>query len=164
MFTNNRAPRNSSGRALTFYLVGSSAVMLGSTTCALPHTEAAPNTARVDAVHLSIATNKEEYTAGEAIDITLTVTNGTDQAVTLEFMSGQRFDLIIHTAANREVWRWGLTRGFIQMLGSEQLAPGAQKVYNHEFTGDLRPGAYTIVGVLASRNYPLEARSRFTVR
>ena len=164
MLRNNRAPRSFSWRALTFWFAASYTVMLGSATCTPPPADAVHNTVWADSVHLSIATDKEEYAAGEAIDITLTVTNGTDQAVTLEFMSGQRYDLIIRTAENQEVWRWGLTRGFIQMLGSEQLAPGAQKVYNHEFTGDLSPGAYTIVGVLASRNYPLEARSRFTVR
>ena len=138
--------------------------MLASAVCSPARTDTAHEPAPADTVQLLIETDKREYAPGDTIAVTLTVVNASDQSVSLEFMSGQRYDLMIRTAENRDVWRWGLTRGFPQVLGSMSLDPGARKDYTEVLNEDLSPGTYTLVGVLTSRNYPLEASVGFTVR
>ena len=138
--------------------------MLGSVVCSPTRTDTTHEPAPADTVQLLIETDKSEYAPGEAITATLTVVNATDQAVTLEFMSGQRYDLMIRTAEDREVWRWGLTRGFPQVLGSMSMDPSARRAYTEVVDENLSSGAYTLVGVLTSRNFPLEASVGFTVR
>ncbi|NIW35395.1 MAG: hypothetical protein GWN32_02195, partial [Gemmatimonadetes bacterium] len=72
------------------------------------------------------------------------VENASDGPVSLEFMTGQRYDFVIADAAGEAVWRWGAGRGFVQMLGEEQLQPGSTLTYRETYTGQLAPGAYIV--------------------
>jgi len=115
-------------------------------------------------IRVTVTTDKAAYAVGEPVALTLQVENRSDSAVSFEFATGQRYDFLIVDAAGETVWRWGAGRGFIQMLGAERLEPGASLVYRERFAGELRPGAYSVTGVLPVRSGGLEARSGFDVR
>ncbi|MGD2151664.1 MAG: BsuPI-related putative proteinase inhibitor [Gemmatimonadales bacterium] len=115
-------------------------------------------------IRVTVTTDKAAYAVGEPIALTLQVENRSDSATSFEFATGQRYDFLIVDAAGDTVWRWGAGRGFIQNLGTERLEPGDSLVYRERSAGELRPGAYSVTGVLVVRNGPLEGGAGFDVR
>ena len=115
-------------------------------------------------VEVSVTTDKTEYARGEPVVIQLQVTNHTDESLTFNFTSGQRYDFLIQNEAGETVWRWSADKGFIQVLGEDVLAVGDILTYSESFGGELAAGSYTIVGQLVARNRPLSANADITVR
>jgi hypothetical protein len=114
-------------------------------------------------LRLSLATGKAAYRAGEPVEMTLSVTNTSGQAVELHFDTSQRYDFAIHDAAEREVWNWAQEQIFAQVLGREEIAPGATRVFKEKFLGTLPAGAYRVTARLTAREAPLAASTRFSV-
>ena len=115
------------------------------------------------AVEISVTTDKNDYAPGEPIVMRLEVTNRTEEPVTLEFSTGQRYDFAIDGTEGGMPWRWSADKAFIQVLGEEHLAPGGSLTYEERFEGSLPAGTYTVVGTLVTSNEPLEARTTFAV-
>ena len=115
-------------------------------------------------VMITVTTDKSTYAPGEPISLALDVTNQDDTVITFEFASGQRHDFEITSEAGKLLWRWSADKGFIQVLGEEQLAPGDTLTYQERFEGPLSSGTYAVVGALVSTNFPLLARAAITVR
>ncbi len=58
------------------------------------------------------------------LEALIVVENTTDQALTLEFSSGQQFDFEIRSADGESVYRWSADKSFIAALTSLELSPG----------------------------------------
>jgi len=124
----------------------------------LASTETVPGPLR-----LSLATGKATYRAGEPVEMTLSVTNASGQAVELQFDTSQRYDFAFHDAAEREVWSWGQERMFAQVLGREEIAPGETRTFKERFLGTLPAGVYRVTARLTARESPPTASTRFSV-
>jgi hypothetical protein len=110
-----------------------------------------------------LASSVEVEVGEQDLRIVLHVTNPTDQPVTLEFNSGQRYDFAVRDAGGREVWRWSRDRMFTQALGTETISASGNLKYEEQVP--LREtGVFTAIAVLTSRNYPLEQRTTFERR
>ena len=72
----------------------------------------------------SVALDKTVYAAGEQTSVRLATRNTTPDPLTLQFTSGQRFDIAIRNAAGEDVYRWSATRTFPAVLGSETISGG----------------------------------------
>jgi hypothetical protein len=82
--------------------------------------------------------------------------------ITAEFWFGssQRFDFIVRDAAGNEVYRWSRGKAFLQVVGIERIAGGQKLLYviriplidqRSNGIAPLRPGRYTLEGILTSR-------------
>jgi len=100
---------------------------------------------------------------GAPVELKLEVTNASDRPVTLHFNTSQRYDFIIHDNAGKELWAWAQERMFLQVLGQEDLQPGATKVYKDRFLGTLLPGTYRVTGRLAARETTPAATATFVI-
>ena len=100
---------------------------------------------------------------GAPVELTLEVTNTSDRPVTLHFNTSQRYDFLIHDAAGKEMWTWAQERMFLQVLGQEDLQPGATKTYKERFLGTLSPGTYRVTGRLAARETTPPATATFVI-
>lgn len=112
---------------------------------------------------LSVVTDKEVYQSGEPVRMKVQIANESDEAITLQFSSGQRYEFTIQNDRDREIWRWSEDRGFIQMLGEERLASRGALVYRAEFHGRLEPGSYRVTGTLTLLDQPLSASVHFDI-
>lgn len=111
-----------------------------------------------------VETDKSIYAADEPIVMSLQVTNTTDQPITLQFSSGQRYDFTIKDAEGKVAWRWSEGRAFTMALGTETLDPGQSLRYEERFTGHLDPAAYRVTGTLTVTGDPISASAMITVR
>lgn len=114
-------------------------------------------------MEVSVTTDKLTYGSGEPIVLTLEVANHTDETVTFEFSSGQRYDFTIVTAAGNPLWRWSVGMAFIQMLGQESIRPGQSLTYRQTFEGELAAGSFEVIAELVATNYALTATTTVTV-
>ncbi len=104
---------------------------------------------------LTVTTDKTHYRLGEPVQITLTLTNRSDQQVVCYFNTAQRYDIVV-SQAGREVWRWSNDRSFAQVTGSLTLSPGQSVEYTERWNGQdnqgtpVTPGTYTITAQITS--------------
>ncbi len=132
-------------------------------------------------LHFSVSLDKSVYTANlmppvdpatsiPQLTARLTLRNTTDKPVTLEFPSGQRYDLEIKNAAGKPVYRWSDGQAFIMMLGSETIGPGEKDYVVVVRLADSQgkpfaPGKYTAEGwMTTSGSQPYRASAGFEVR
>ncbi|HEU0055530.1 MAG TPA: BsuPI-related putative proteinase inhibitor [Longimicrobium sp.] len=112
-----------------------------------------------------LVTSLQVEPSPDSVRFVLQVTNASAEPVELRFNSGQRYDFAARDDAGREAWRWSAGQGFIQVLGSETLAPGQTVTHAESW----RPGAewrgreLTGVGRLTSSSHPAERTVRFRV-
>jgi len=107
-------------------------------------------------------TNKDEYSAGETIQVSITIINKSSAPFKLFFTSAQRYDFII-LKEDQEIWRWSKDKQFAMVLGFMNLEPGDQRTYAEEWKPiNEPPGEYKLVGVLTSRP-PLNATCTFRI-
>ncbi|MDF2441151.1 MAG: hypothetical protein JWN98_2135 [Abditibacteriota bacterium] len=123
------------------------------------------------AIVLSVETDKTTLKRGETITLTLKARNTSDEARSLTFSSGQRFDFTA-TPANatppaaneaksetqaEAVWRWSEDKIFNMSFGNVMWQPGEQKTWSTKWDGSGRNGAalprggYQIGAQLTSR-------------
>lgn len=115
-----------------------------------------------DAVVVALSTDRSRYAPGDSLLLTLTVANRSTAAVTLPFSSGQRYDFTISTGTTI-LWRWSDDQLFIQMLGEERLAPGAELVYRERAAAPAAPGTYRVTGMLTVQDQVRQARVTISV-
>src|SRR2546426_7682659 len=108
--------------------------------------------AGVRGVQIELRLNKAVYTAGEPVEITLTLHNPATSAVKFQFPTGQMYDFIV-SRDGHFIWQWSLGRAFTQAFTALILAPRESKVFPERWDQrDARgravhPGEYEIVAV-----------------
>src|SRR6266508_1324576 len=113
------------------------------------------NGAKVDLV---LTADKAKYRPGEPIALTLQVVNRSPHAVTLQFRTAQRHDLIVQDAQGREVWRRSAGEMVAQVLGEETLLPGGKPLtYRVTLREHFPAGRYTIIGLIPADPGPISA-------
>src|SRR5262249_59290241 len=110
-----------------------------------------------------LTTDKPSYKTGEPIALTLTVRNTTQSPIELHFATSQRYDFLIHDASSRSMWSWAGERMFLQVLGREEIAPGATRTFTEQFLRTLPAGRYRATGKLAAREETPPAFASFAV-
>ena len=89
-----------------------------------------------------------------------TVKNDTQEAVTFNFTSGQRYDFTLTDEQGNEVFRMSSVSMYTQALGEEILRQGEQLQYEIQVPeANLEPGTYTLevwMTPTEGTNYPAE--------
>lgn len=75
---------------------------------------------------LTLTTDQSTYLPGQAVRITLTITNPSNIDVTLSFRSSQQGDFMIRRD-EEEIWRWSDGRVFAQALTKMRLGPNERR-------------------------------------
>ena len=106
---------------------------------------------------ISMMTDKTSYSIiGEPITIVLKVFNYTEEKITFQFNTSQRYDFIIEDEEGIEVWRWSKDRMFAMALGEEILRPSNPEVIcTEEYKGKLSPGYYKVTGIFIAKDRPM---------
>lgn len=94
-----------------------------------------------------------------------TVNNQTDESMTFNFTSGQRYDFTISNEDGEELYRLSSVSSYTQALGEETLEPGDKLEYEFEIPPmDFESGIYTITAWLTPQEgQKYEAEADFTV-
>jgi hypothetical protein len=91
-------------------------------------TQAHPTAEGVDeqfGLELTMTLEKTVYTLGEPINITLTITNIGNQAITYDYSElGHRFDFRVYNGTNNTIYTWSNDFAFPQALDHISLNPG----------------------------------------
>lgn len=113
---------------------------------------------------VALTIGKTAYSPGEPIRAVLEVSNTTDSAVSLEFLTAQRYEFVILDEQGEEVWRWSDGKMFAQAFGHETLDSKRPTLRCEEtIETELPPGIYTIEGTLTDSGYRPSARLRFKI-
>lgn len=116
------------------------------------------------ALGIALTTDRDRYAPGDTIAAELVVSNRAGHAVTLHFMSGQRYDFSIEDPKKKVVWRWSADRMFTQMLGEETLGPGREElVYRERLPAPRALGTYRVVGTVVASDRPMSVEVTVTV-
>ena len=99
----------------------------------------------------------------DGVAFTLHVTNIADHSLEITFPSGQTHDFVVMDSVGREVWRWSTGRMFTQAIRNKLLGARETITYEEKWDGDLKPGHYTALAVLESRNHPVRERIDFAI-
>ncbi|MFW6386507.1 MAG: BsuPI-related putative proteinase inhibitor [Bacillota bacterium] len=94
-----------------------------------------------------------EFEKGDVLSGTMVLYNITDEDITLEFSSGQNYDLLLYREG-RQIWQWSSDRMFTMALQTKQLPAGESLEFEFEFESeeDLEPGTYELRGVITSHS------------
>jgi hypothetical protein len=101
---------------------------------------------------VDVWTDKEAYSLGEPISVSIAVRNDNPEAMEISFASSQRFDILLTDAELRRIWIWSADRVFAAELGLEKLPPGGELKYAEiwEQANDdgqpVPPGNYLVFG------------------
>ncbi len=77
--------------------------------------------------------------------VVYTVKNQTEQEMTLEFTSSQRFDYVIKSQDGEVLYHYSTVASFLQALGTETIAQGEELSYDIELPGnELKSGEYQL--------------------
>lgn len=151
-------PRSSHhGSALAAFL-SAAALVVG---CAGDATEPAAET--TDGLTVVVETASEAYESGQPIEVAVRAVNRTAGTLVLEFSSGQRYDFWIEDETGQTVWQWSAARSFIQVVGSETVAPDEELVCRETVDIDLEPGDYVVAGAITTAALPRD-ETAITVR
>lgn len=117
-----------------------------------------------EGMELLLAVDQMTYAPGSEMQIFLQLSNRSDQARTLSFRTGQRYDLVILDAAGGEVWRWSDDRSFIQALAEETLEAGQEgPAWEETLSAPTTPGEYRLRATVPSEGTDLRAELPFEV-
>lgn len=112
-----------------------------------PGTSATPTPTPVSQpISLALSTDKTSYESGETIRFTMTLRNNTTETKTLNFTSGQTFDIVAANTMNsaEPAWQWSRGRLFTQALRDETLAAGESKSYDAAWNGKNARGQFVM--------------------
>ena len=98
-------------------------------------------------VQVTVKTDKTSYNPGEQIVIAAVTKNTTKDKVTLQFSSGQKFDIEIREGKDgkgKQVWLWSKDKFFTQSLTSTQVASNASVNYTDKAVAPATQGTYAV--------------------
>jgi len=105
---------------------------------------------------ISMSTDKMNYSVGEPIMMTLKIFNYTEEDITFNFNTGQRYDFVIEDEEGNEIWRWSQDMMFAMVLGEEILGPdNPEVIYTEECKGKLSSGYCKVTGIFVARDRPM---------
>ena len=128
-----------------------------------PDTEKKPSPLQV-----SLLTDQLVYLPGEAVHLTLTLTNTSNADITLSFRSSHQTDFVIQRDEH-EIWRWSEGRMFAQALTVMKIKPkGRRKIDviwdQKDLQGREVPvNSYEAVGLLLAERQPYRAVASFKI-
>jgi|GEM_PF-319878 len=99
---------------------------------------------------------------GEAVDLDFLVTHRTEERLELSFPDGRTHEVVILDASGAPVWRWSEGRLFTRAMQQRVLRGGDQLTFRERWVPS-KPGAYTAVATLRSREHPITERVAFVV-
>ena len=103
------------------------------------------------AVSMEVKTNKDHYSQGEEVKISLSITNTTSKPVTLLFTTTQHYDIKI-LKTKKEIWQWSENRMFAMTTESIILQEGEKQTYTETWSPkNLLPGKYIVYGTITSQ-------------
>jgi len=88
--------------------------------------------ATVRGVQIELRLNKAAYTAGEPVEITLTLLNPATAVAKFQFPTGQMYDFIV-SKDGQFVWQWSFGRAFTQAFTALTLLPGESKLFKEQW-------------------------------
>lgn len=99
--------------------------------------------------------SRETTSPAAPVILRLKVCNDGSSGVTVSFPTSQRYDFEIHDSGGDLIWRWGATRAFEQVTGSETFSPGCKVVAEESWNGTNQQGqpvrgSYKAFGILTS--------------
>lgn len=105
---------------------------------------------------ISMTNDKMKYSVGEPIKMTLKIFNYTQEEISFQFTTSQRYDFIIEDKEGEEIWRWSKDKMFAMVLGEETLGLDSPEIiYTAEYKGELDPGYYKVTGIFVAQNRPM---------
>ena len=108
----------------------------------------------------TLRADKSRYKRGRPVRLTFRVQNTSSKAVSYNFSTGQKYDVVVTDAAGAEVWDWAKGQVFTQNLSSVSLKPGKSLTYSVVWNGadqagrNVKPGVYTLTAHLTSDTHP----------
>lgn len=99
---------------------------------------------------------------GEAVDLDFVVTQRSDRRLELSFPDGRTHEVVILDASGAPVWQWSQGRLFTRAMQQRVLRRGDQLAFRERWVPK-KPGAYTAVATLRSREHPITERVAFVV-
>ena len=96
-------------------------------------------------------TNKNKYSLGEEVKVSVIVANKSLNPIELIFPSAQRYDFIV-LKDGEEVWRWSNGKMFAMVLESLLLKPDEKQTFMETWKPkDIMSGEYEVIGIVTSR-------------
>jgi len=100
-----------------------------------------------DDFSVSLTANQRVLESGKGLPLTLSVRNLSKKPRSFDLTSGQTYEFIAYEKNGDEVWRWSSGMMFIQVMRSETIEAGGNKIYRVSWpTGDIKAGIYTVKG------------------
>ncbi len=123
--------------------------------------------ARPDRIAFEVSADRLEYVynlmpprppvvPGPTVRVRIRLTNESAEALALDFLSSQRFDVLLEDERGEVVFRWSEGKIFLPVLGRETVKPGDSLVYEATFAlpgsdrGILPAGRYVLRGLLVA--------------
>lgn len=114
---------------------------------------------------ISMSTDKMIYPAGETILMTLKIFNYTQEEISFQFTTSQRYDFIIEDEEGSKIWCWSQDMMFAMVLGEETLGPdNPEGIYTAEYKDRLSPGYYKVTGIFVAQNRSMSGSIIIEVR
>lgn len=104
-------------------------------------------------VFTSMSLDSHEFDKGDTVSGKMVLYNIDDEDLTLEFASGQDYDLLLYKEG-KQVWKLSEGKMYTMAIQTENLSGGESLVFEFEFESeeDLEPGIYELRGVITTRN------------
>jgi len=107
---------------------------------------------------LEIITDQRTYSNKDNIEVKMKVINNSNQDITLEFNSGQKYDIFIKNKNNEIIYSWAENQMFIQAFVSETIKANSSLTYQEKIDiSDLAHGTYFLEVELTDQKYGLKA-------
>ena len=97
----------------------------------------------------------------DGVKFALLVTNESAKRVEVLFPNARTHDFAVLDSSGREVWRWSTGRMFTSSLQTSMIDVDDTKAYENGWDAEGQHGRFTVVGTLASTNFPVEKRTEF---
>lgn len=123
------------------------------------------------ALRLELRADRAVYAVGQALQLTLAVTNPGPAPISLAAPSSQLYDFAVLKDGS-EVWRWSADKMFLTVLTQFTISPGETRTFTERWDQRDRdgrpvaPGDYEVVGSLIGGEHVglTPTRLRITIR
>jgi len=104
----------------------------------------APAPAPDDGLELAMGVDRLTYAPGAGIEVVIRLANLSEEVRTLEFPTSQRFELLLLDQEGTERHRWSEGQAFLQVVGTEVLAPGEEVLFDAVISAPETAGAWNL--------------------